>query len=149
MSKTPLKGGGGFSPLGLQGNGRVIASATGDLGTGTERLVLFVRPRPEEGRGGYKTTRAKRFSAAAGFSNQSLVRAASSASLFPGCSMVLPAARGQELVQPPALGRGTHWFWEEVCAAEKESWSWVWRNGNLRKSFSYLNSHPGDRRRGW
>lgn len=120
---------------GVQGNGQVIALATGDLGTGTERLFLFVQPTSKEDRRGYKIALAKHFSTALGFSNQGLVRAASSASLFLRCSTVLPAARGEELVQPPALGRCTRRFWKEGCAAARESWSLICRNGDLRKSF--------------
>lgn len=78
---------------------------------------------------------AKHFSTALGFSNHGLLRAVSSASLFLRCSTGLLAARGKELVQPPALGRCTGCFWKEGCAAERESWSSICRNGELRKSF--------------
>lgn len=61
---------------------------------------------------------AKHFSAALGFSNQGLLRVVSSASLFLRSSTGLPAARGKELVQAPALGRCTGRFWKEGCCGK-------------------------------
>lgn len=121
----------------MQGNGQLIASAMGDLGAGTERLVLFVQPRSKEDRVGYKTMLAKHFSIAAGFSKQGLVRSVSSASLFLRCSPVLLAARGQEFVPPPAPGTFMCCFWKEVCAMERESWSSFCRNDDLKRSFCH------------